>query len=83
MPAAGDERRLLQALIQAAAGLHHASRGRPAPGARLLESAREKLGTAPGDFHGLDLERLRALLPEAPDDALRALFREVGAALPP
>ncbi|MBI4576354.1 MAG: DUF309 domain-containing protein [Planctomycetes bacterium] len=50
-----------QALIQAAAGMHHASRtGRWAGAGRLLQAAARKLEAYPASYLGLDLTALAA-----------------------
>ena len=45
---AGDERVLVQGLIQIAAGLHHLQRGRTGAAARVLSRGVSKLATATG-----------------------------------
>jgi hypothetical protein len=80
---AGDERRLVQGLIQIAAGLHHLQRGRQRPAARLLARGIDKIsraGPTPASQHQplakvdafvRDVERLLKDLesdgPSAPD----------------
>ena len=71
---AGDDRVLVQGLIQIAAGLHHAQRGRTRPAVRLLARGTTKLSrakiasatTLPIAALVRDVERLRAAL-DAPD----------------
>ena len=48
---AGDERALLQGLIQVAAGLHHLQNQRRRPAARLLAKGADKLATATHPSH--------------------------------
>ena len=43
---AGDQRKLVQGLIQIAAGLHHLQRGRQRPAARLLARGVQKISRA-------------------------------------
>jgi uncharacterized protein len=58
----GEERRLVQGLIQIAAGLHHRGRGRHAPAARLVAKGLEKLSRcAPALRVALDVEPVAAL----------------------
>jgi uncharacterized protein len=75
---AGDDRVLVQGLIQIAAGLHHAQNGRTGPAARLLARGTTKLArdtrgqttTLPIAALIRDVERLQATLEtpgEAPD----------------
>jgi hypothetical protein len=53
--AEGDHREWLQGLIQFAAALHHAARGRTASGfVKLMRSAAEKSASYGGDTHGID-----------------------------
>src|SRR5438477_11994663 len=57
-----EERRLVQGLIQIAAGLHHRERGRSGPATRLLTKGLEKLSRcAPALRTELDVDRLAAL----------------------
>jgi len=70
---AGDDHAVVQGLIQVAAGLHHAQRGRPRPAARLLARGASKLArntsasatTLPIAALVRDVARLQAAL-EAP-----------------
>lgn len=77
MRSRGAEKRLLQGLIQLAAGLHHRVHGRDLPAARLVDLAREKL--LEGELASMPLDPLRALLPEAAEGRLRAFFRAASA----
>jgi len=55
-PRGASEAMLVQGLIQIAAGMHHAGRGRPRPAATLLAKGLHKLRTAgapPGEAGGL------------------------------
>jgi uncharacterized protein len=63
--ASGPDRRFLQGLIQLAAALVHADRGRTAPAVRLLRLAREKLDPFPDGHAGLALGRLREAIDAA------------------
>ena len=57
----GEERRLVQGLIQIAAGLHHRARGRSRPAARLVTKGLEKLSRCPPALRAeLDIEPLAA-----------------------
>ena len=73
----GSDRLFLQGLIQLAAGLVHAERGRAAPAMRLFRLARQKLTGFPGDHAGLPLDRVRLAL----DARLTGLPPEGGAPL--
>lgn len=66
MPRTGAERVLLQGLIQMAAGCVHLSRGRRAPGLRLLELARAKLEASASLACGLSLSTICQELRDAP-----------------
>jgi hypothetical protein len=54
--AAGDERRLLQGLIQFAVALEHARRGNLRGAARMAERYPAKFDGLPPNFMGVDLE---------------------------
>jgi hypothetical protein len=54
----GDDRVFLQGLIQLAAARVHIGRGNPAPAARLLALAKEKLDRFEGDQSGIEVESL-------------------------
>ncbi|HYC78918.1 MAG TPA: DUF309 domain-containing protein [Planctomycetota bacterium] len=56
----GDDRLFVQALIQAAAALHHARRGNAVGAATLREAALAKLSLLPAVRWGIDLERFAA-----------------------
>jgi Domain of unknown function (DUF309) len=61
---AGDQRSLVQGLIQIAAGLHHLQRGRQRPAARLLARGIDKIaraGPTPASRH-LPLAKIDALV---------------------
>jgi predicted metal-dependent hydrolase len=59
----GEPRRLVQGLIQIAAGLHHRRRGRERPAARLVTKGLEKLGGgAPALRAALRIDALVAAL---------------------
>lgn len=60
--AAGDERRLLQGIIQAAVAWHHGARGRATPARRAAASAEAKLAVVPPGWIGFPVARLRELL---------------------
>lgn len=60
--AAGDERRVLQGVIQAAVAWHHGARGRSGPALRAASAAAAKLVDAPPTWHGFPVAALRALL---------------------
>lgn len=60
--AAGEERRLLQGIIQAAVAWHHGARGRAAPALRAAAAAAAKLSAAPASWHGFPVAALRELL---------------------
>jgi hypothetical protein len=65
--AGGDERRVLQGLIQAAVAWHHGARGRSAPALRAAAAASAKLADAQPLWRGFPIAALRAQL-----DAYRA-----------
>ncbi len=58
-PARGRRRRLLQALIQVAVGLHHHSRGNLAGARSLLARGGDALAQYPSVYAGLKLRPLR------------------------
>jgi predicted metal-dependent hydrolase len=59
----GEERRLVQGLIQIAAGLHHRARGRSRPAARLVAKGLEKVSRcAPALRTELDIDALAAMV---------------------
>ncbi len=58
----GEEKKFLQAVIQAAVGLHHHSTGNIAGARSLLARASQKLADYPGAYCGIALEGLRVLL---------------------
>ncbi|MCL6480568.1 MAG: DUF309 domain-containing protein [Firmicutes bacterium] len=58
--AAEPERTRLQGLIQIAAAFHHYQRRNTTGARRLLAAALQKLESAPGDFLGINLEKLRS-----------------------
>jgi predicted metal-dependent hydrolase len=67
----GDERRLLQGLIQAAGAYHKMSRGRQPIGMSiLLERALEQLEPLPDGYAGLDLDGFRRGLRRSRQEAL-------------
>jgi uncharacterized protein len=58
----GEERRLVQGLIQIAAALHHRAQGRPRPAARLVTKGLDKLSRcAPTLRTELDIDSLVAM----------------------
>jgi len=57
--ASGDQRTVLQGVIQAAVASYHARRGNRAGARRLAASALAKLGPAPDVWHAFPLGRLR------------------------
>lgn len=68
----GDTRRLLQALIQIAAGYHHAfERGRPHGCVRLLDAGSRRLETLADDAGGLALPAFREAVAASLTKALR------------
>lgn len=69
--ATGDDRTLLQGIIQAAVSWHHASGGRASPALRSGASALAKLGAAPASWSGFPIARLRAAL-RAQQELVRA-----------
>ena len=60
----GEEKKFLQAVIQAAVGLHHHSTGNIAGARSLLARASRKLADYPGAYCGIALEGLRRELKE-------------------
>lgn len=59
-PSMGETRRLYQGLIQAAAALHHASRGNRAGALSVWSKAEAKLELSPGQHRGLSIVELCA-----------------------
>lgn len=60
--AAGEDKRILQGIIQAAVGWHHGDRGRTSPALRAAGAAASKLAAAPERWNGFPIAELRALL---------------------
>jgi len=60
----GEEKKFLQAVIQAAVGLHHHSTGNTAGARSLLARASRKLADYPGAYCGIALDRLCVSLEE-------------------
>ena len=60
----GPERKLLQAVIQAAVALHHHSRGNAVGARSLLTRAGRNLEGYPQTFAGMEISKLRASLSE-------------------
>jgi predicted metal-dependent hydrolase len=58
--AAGDSRTLYQGLIQAAAALHHATRGNHAGARSLWNKAKVKLELSPAEYEGVAIGQLLA-----------------------
>ncbi len=67
--ATGGERTILQGVIQASVGWHHARRRNDAAALRLAAAALDKLVDAPERWHGFPLEGLRKSLRAFLDDA--------------
>jgi predicted metal-dependent hydrolase len=59
-PSTGETRRLYQGLIQAAAALHHASRGNRAGALSVWSKAKAKLELSPSQHRGLSIAELGA-----------------------
>jgi len=57
-PSTGEMRRLYQGLIQAAAALHHASRGNRAGALSVWSKAKVKLELSPSQHRGLSIVEL-------------------------
>jgi uncharacterized membrane protein YdjX (TVP38/TMEM64 family) len=79
--ATGDHRGLLAALADLAGALEREHLGRDRPAADLLDDLRNRLEGLPDQVLGVDVDRLRASLPDDPADAL-AHPPEVPAARP-
>lgn len=79
----GEDRQLLQALIQAAAVGVHLSRGRPLPAGRLAGSAAARLAPLGGARWGLSLDRLREALDALARGAAAPGAEELASLLPP
>lgn len=60
--ATGEERTILQGVIQASVGWHHARRRNDAGALRLAAAALDKIGDAPERWHGFPLAGLRTSL---------------------
>src|SRR5579863_8443751 len=74
-PSAGETRRLYQGLIQAAAALHHASRGNRAGALSVWSKAKAKLELSPDLHRSLSIAQLR--------DDLKDYFNSEPFAAPP
>ncbi|MGM0605464.1 MAG: DUF309 domain-containing protein [Halobacteriota archaeon] len=57
-----DDERLLHGLIQFTAAIYHATTGNWSGCVGLCSSAREYLGTLPGTYRGVDVDRTRRIL---------------------
>ena len=64
----GDERKLLQGLVQAAAGFHKAEIGVPGGARKLFVKALGVLEELPCGMHGLDLQSFRDEIRQALED---------------
>ena len=77
----GDRRGLLSALADLAGALEREDLGREQPAADLLDDLRGRLDRLPDQVLGVDVDRLRAALPEDPAEVLAAP-PEIAAARP-
>jgi len=66
----GDHHGLLSALADLAGALEREELGREHPAADLLLDIRERLSALPEQVLGVDVDRLRAAIPKAPEEAL-------------
>jgi len=69
--ATGEERTILQGVIQASIGWHHARRRNDTGARRLAAAALDKLVDAPERWHGFPVDALRTSLRAFLDDATR------------
>lgn len=81
--AEGEDRQLLQGLIQAAAVGVHLSRGRSVPARRLAASAVARLAPLGGSRWGLGLDSLREALAALASGAREPGAEELASLLPP
>ncbi|MCE7959839.1 MAG: DUF309 domain-containing protein [Acidobacteria bacterium ACB2] len=81
--ASGDERALLQALIQVAAAGLHLRAGREGPARRLLASAHARLEPVPESFWGVDVRGLRSALAAGTREGTPCRAPGLAALLPP